>query len=101
MKIDLDIVLKGTDDADLTENGKPVILRDILVNSLMSLSKQDVGISGVDKYKRYELAMNLDGNLKSEDITLIKKLVGQMYTPLIIGRVYDILEKKEKPKKES
>lgn len=88
------VALKSPDGAILT-------LGDICIEALL-MTQANTQIDGKEKYKRYELAKALDGateaDLSAEDVTLIKKLVGDIYTPLVVGLVYDALEGKTKTK---
>lgn len=50
---------------------------------------------GQRKYKLYALAMKVgaggDVDLKAEDIALLKKLIGEQFAPLVVGRAFDLL----------
>jgi len=54
--------------------------------------------SGVDKVKKYELAKKVyiggEVDLIAEEITLIKERIGDIFAPVIVGQVFDILEGK-------
>jgi len=74
-------------------------LKDICLNVLMSLDK-DEKTDGEEKYKRFKLGMLIGDSkeyveLDAEEITKIKKLIGNLYSPLILGQCYDILENKQ------
>ena len=34
-------------------------------------------------------------DVKTEDIVLLKKLIGELYLPLIVGQAYQLLENKD------
>lgn len=56
----------------------------------------DEEISGAEKFERFDLALKInraDGPLAlpPEDIAKIKRLIGKAYSPLIVGRAYEIL----------
>jgi len=101
MQVNVSVVLKAIDGVnDLKNNdgdGKVKIfpLKDAIVNAVLAPVKHDE--KGVDKVKKYELAKKVqiaDGNveLTIEDITLIKERVGEVYPPLIVGQVFELLE---------
>lgn len=74
---------------------KELIARIVVVNSLLNnFTEQD---SGEDKAKRYSLAMILnkggEHDLSPEDIVLIKALVGKGFGPIVVGQIYDYLNK--------
>lgn len=82
---------------ELIENGKPLLAKQIVCNALLG-SYEDEKLSGEDKVRRYLLAQkiyNSDSTVEvsSEDISLLKQLVAKLYTPLIVGQVYQLLEK--------
>ena len=63
---------------------------------VISTTKEDLLL----KVLRFELSLRLatasedDIELESEDISLIKKLVGKMYAPLVVGQMARLLEGK-------
>lgn len=75
---------------------KIITLRDVCIGSLFGQIDSDKGVSGVQKNKWFCLAINLQTNdkpdLKSEDITLLKNRIGKLYSILIIGRSFEILD---------
>ena len=73
-------------------------LKDICMEVLMGMSP-DEKVDGKEKYERFKLAMKIGEvkeqiDLKSDDVTKIKELIGKIYSPLIVGQCYDILENK-------
>jgi hypothetical protein len=50
---------------------------------------------GQRKYKLFSLAMKVgkggDIDLKAEDVALLKKLIGEQFAPLVVGRAFDLL----------
>lgn len=107
MKVDFDTVLTNLSGEELKENDKKHILKDISINSLMANIQQqgDNPEAGTVKIKRYELARKInDGGVvevTAEEITMIKERVGIVMPTMVMGSVYDILEKKSEPKGES
>lgn len=100
MKIKVNQKLKNLDGEVLKETGPgdklvDVDLKLIIVNALLIPIQED---KGIDKMKKYELAkmihnskVNVD--LTAEDISFIKKQVGDNYSPLVVGQMFEILEK--------
>lgn len=121
MEIDFNTVLKDLDDKDIKRNiysgdydayGNPVKTGDEILtlgmvcrDSLVNLTGDELKLPGDKKDDRYHLAGKIRKsekeekpiNLKSEDITLLKELIGVKYMPLIIGDAWKILD----PQKES
>jgi len=66
-------------------------LRRTMVQALTALDKDD----GEKKFKRYKLALIItdedEPDLSHEDIVQIKKLIGQGFAPVVVGRCYDML----------
>lgn len=84
----------GVDQTDFT-------LREAVVTALTTAIPNEP-LSGPESFKRYRIAMAVSGDgvdgdgvidLKSDEISLIKDLVGKLYAPLVVGRVYDALDK--------
>lgn len=88
------------DDRPLIErvNGedREATVRGFVVNALALASGEQM--SGEEKMHRYELAMRLRKGgiqeISSEEVALIKKVVGTLYAPLIVGQVFQWAENK-------
>ena len=98
MKINVDETLKTLDgqtmmDNDGNGNAVEASLKTLLVNAVLAPTKDE---KGVDKVRKYELAKLIfkggEVDLTAEDITLIKKQVGENFAPIVVGQVWDILE---------
>ena len=98
MKINVAAVLKDLKGEEMMNPDKtPVLLKQIMVNSLTALGPDDKNVSGDEKYKRWKLAQKIEAadgemDLKVEDITMIKKLIGQHYMTVAVGAAYDLIE---------
>lgn len=98
MKINVDQVLKAIDgsvmkDVDAKGAAIDATLKLALVNAVLAPAE-------AEKMKRYELYKRIkqggDVELTSEEITLCKEAVDKTYpTPLVVGQVIEMLEKKE------
>ena len=81
-------------------SGKPkMTLMDISLDALLASLPDEQNLSGEEKAKRYVLATRIYTNptsvdLKAEEITLIKKLVGRVFGPLVVGQAFEMLENK-------
>jgi hypothetical protein len=81
-------------------------LKDALLTALDGVYEDEKGLTGEKKLERHLLAERIykaykakeEVSLKSEEIILLKTLVGKAYSVLIVGRVYELLEPVE-PKK--
>jgi hypothetical protein len=79
------------------EKGEAFTLRDALISALMASYEVEKDLPGKDKLERYNLALRVkrdeEINLTSEEIVLLKRLVGMAYGVLVVGQVYEELEK--------
>lgn len=95
MKIDFDAVLKTLDGEEIKNGDKTVMLKTVAVESLLNPNGKEQPEPMV-KVERFKLAQKIhDGgeiDLQSEDIAMIKKLIGESYAPLIVGQAYEMLE---------
>lgn len=87
--------LDGTPIKDEKDN--TINLNIICINALMGIYKDEEGLSGEDKVKRWKLAQAIHNKpeeveLKSEDITLLKKLVAKAYGTAITAQTWEMLE---------
>lgn len=105
------------DGKETTKKYPPFTLRGISENVLLGQQLDEDGkpkeMSGKEKCERYDLAMRIHkatakdlADLESEEITLLKKLIGEGYSTLIVGQAFKILdphgaaEREIKPKEE-
>jgi len=82
------------------ESGKPFTLRTAAMSSLVATLEDEKGLSGEEKLKRFELAMKIKNHpdpieVTSEDTSLIKKMIARVYTTLIVGQAWQMLEGKK------
>ena len=95
MKIDFSQVFKDLEGEVVNDakTGKPLTLAHACAEVLLA---NDTKADGLDKLKRYDLASKIykgeKDSLTVEEIVLIKELAGQMFTPLIVGQLYPMLD---------
>ena len=83
------------------EEGKerPLTLRLVCTKSLTAILRQDETAKGEEKLKRGILAERIYSNdevdLKAEEISLVKELIGRLYGPLIVMRTWRMLDPAE------
>ena len=79
-------------------NPKNATIRWACVEALMAMYQDEQTLAGEEKLKRYLLAQKIQKqktpDLKAEEISLIKTLVGKNFTPAVVGPVYMVLEGK-------
>lgn len=98
MLINVDQKLKNFNGSSIKdEEGKEITLKNVCINVLlMHIPKEE--INGEEKFKRFKLAHRLDAgesiDLNSSDISLLKDLITKVYSPLIVGQAYLMLENK-------
>ena len=95
MKINFNQNLKKLDGTDL-EN---ITLKSVTTEVLQLAFQDEQGLSGEEKAKRWVLATRVYANpgnidLTIEEVSLIKKLIGKAYGPLIVGQAWEMLEGK-------
>jgi len=99
MKINVDQTLKTLDgktmmDADSSGNAVEATVKTLLVNAVLAPTKDE---KGVDKVRKYELAKMIfkggEVDLTPEDVVLIKEQVGNNFAPIVVGQVFEMLDK--------
>lgn len=104
MKINFDIAITDLDGNEIKNSEKReevVTLKHIAIMSLMNpVPKQNSTENGAIKFSRYQLAqkINVGGEVEitAEEISTLKEKIAESYSPLIVGRSYDILESNNK-----
>lgn len=106
MKIKLDYVFKGLDEKPIKNQGKDFTLRQACEN-VLGMEKVDPKtrqpihpINGVEKNRRGGLAFQIhkagsEIDLSSEDITLLKDLIGETGSPTIVFQAWNILDPRD------
>lgn len=68
------------------------------VNALLAVTEEDRALTGSDKAGRFALALKLQGagevDVSVDEVALIKRLTGQIFGPLVVGRCWALLDPK-------
>lgn len=89
---------RGSDGAVIKPAvNRPFTLKDAVVNALMIVEpKKMLTIPGVEKARRFDLGLRIYNGateISTEEVAMIKQLVGEGYNPMIVGQVWSLLEK--------
>lgn len=94
MKIDLSTTILDLDKKPIKDGEKDFTLATACCNALLTPEQGET--SGEEKVKRFRLAEKVyDGGeqeLSVDDVALLKKLIGKIYPPLVVGRAFEILD---------
>jgi len=101
MKIKLNQKILGVDGIKALPNQETkcdMTLKDVCINAVLQPEKED---SGIQKMEAYELFVKIrdcqtDIELTAEEVVKIKKKIGLIYMPLILGQAFTMLEGKTK-----
>jgi len=97
-KLKLDVEFKTLEGEPVKgPGGSNLNLRTACITSLLTPGEGDKSLSGDKKYERFKLSQTIhnakeDIELKAEDKALLKKLIGEIYLPLIVGQAFDMLD---------
>jgi len=97
MKINFNAKFKTLKDEMVKdEKGKDIILYDICSNALL-FNEQNEKVEGKEKVRRFKLAQKIYGvkepvSVEAEDVVLIKECVAKLYSTLIVGQAWELLE---------
>ena len=83
----------------INEDKSELTLSNVACNALFA-NPEEEKIDGVEKLKRYELAIRIikspKNDLSIEEVAKIKELVAKIYGTIIVGVVYGMIEGKSK-----
>ena len=93
MKVNFGALITNLLDDPMTQNEQPLTLGVVASTSLLTdFPKTEANV----KVARFKLAQRIfsgeEVNLEVEEIAEIKKVIGMVYPPLIVGRSWQILE---------
>jgi hypothetical protein len=95
MNINFNEPILNLNNETMEDEGGVITLGRVTSNALLATFPDEKEVSGEVKAKRFKIALKAqeaDGDVTVEDVAEIKKLVGKAYGPLVVGRVFDILE---------
>ena len=96
MKVKLNEVLKDIDGkTPLKLPNKTMTLKDVSIQAILTPGKDE---KPEQKYKNYEIFRELseggEVDLSVEDVSYLKRKIGELFPPLIMGQAWDMLENK-------
>lgn len=116
MKINFNEVLKDLDDKKMSQpkyddDNNQIGKEDITIGMIckIALSADEKDLTEDKKFGRFMLAMDIQKSMKNNepleltdanDASLLKKVVNRIYPPLIVGRVFQIIDGSHTTKKE-
>lgn len=102
MNVQLDQILNDLDNKPLKDGpeGLPLTLKKVCVGALLAASPRE-NPEGSEKYRRWELGHRLSPvnslELTAEEISTLKKLIGEAWTTAVVGPAWLALEGKSTP----
>lgn len=97
MLVKLDTPILDIEGNPVRDGEEELTVRKCLVGSLLNSPDQHQ-VDGAEKHKRFVLALRVQNhkdesiNLTAEQIVLLKKVAGHSFSPLLVGRLYEVLE---------
>ena len=99
MKVTVGKVLVDIDNETIKDlKGNNATAKGVIIEALLATYNDEQNLSGEDKLKRFELALKIKNTnevvieLNTEEIVLIKKLVGRAFGTIIVGQTWKVLE---------
>lgn len=97
MKLNLEHQLCDMENKPLKVGEDYLTLERVLVQACLMTDEKENPSMDV-KYKRYKLCKKLSGakeiDLSSEEVVMLKDLVGRAFTTIVAGQAFDLLEGK-------
>ena len=96
--IDFKTHIKSIDGSDIpisTTDQSPLTLGKVCEDALIANTLPGDQPNADEKTKRFMLVLKVHANndpLTAEEVTMIKKVVGMAYGPLVVGRVAELLD---------
>lgn len=99
MKVKVNQELKDVNDLPIKKpEGGNLVLKDVIITSVLTPAQGDDQKVKFDKYEIYKKVkddyVGGEVELTAEEIALIKKCIGQLQPPLILGQAFEMLEGK-------
>lgn len=103
-KIDMNAKLLNIDGSNIPispTDPTALTLRKACVDALGAMGLPGDNPDAVEKGKRFWLMLKIQhqkGDLTVDDISLVKKMIGMAYGPIVMGRAYELLDPASVPK---
>jgi hypothetical protein len=72
-------------------------LKSAAIQALNVLHQDEQSLPAEKKFERYRIAMKIATGdpveLNVDELALVKQLIGRVFTPIVVGRAWEILEK--------
>lgn len=99
--IDFSTVITDLNDQPVKDGDNEVTLKLLSVGALSATFQDEQSLSPTDKFKRGALAMQIYNTkeplaIKSEDVTMLKTVIGKAYGPMVVYKAYQLLDAGEK-----
>lgn len=97
MKININQKLKNLEGTQLkNETGKDLDLREVMLQSLLSMLEGDDRMAGGDKVKIWVISQKIHNSkdeleIDVEDLALIKERIGKMFMPIVVGQAWEMI----------
>lgn len=97
MKINFNVEFKTLKGESLKDRDNKVLkLYDVCTTALLFNDEKE-NIEGKEKVRRFKLAQKIYGvkepiSIEVEDVALMKELVAKVYSTLIVGQAWELLE---------
>lgn len=96
MKLNFSTAIRDLQDQPIIEGGNPLTLGSIACNALLTVHQDEALLPAEEKVKRFRMAQAAvkggEQDCAVEDVASLKKLIGKLYGPLVVGRVFEIIE---------
>lgn len=99
--IDFSQTITNYDGTPVKDNEQEVTLKLLSVGALSAQFQDEQNLPPTDKFKRGDLALKIYNSteplsLKSEDVTMLKNVIGKAYGPMVVYKAYQLLDAGEK-----
>jgi hypothetical protein len=98
MQIDFNAPILGFDRKPLNESDRAMTLAIVACTALSAQFRDEDNLAADIKYKRFKLGCKIANggivDLSVDEIATLKQLIGRAFSPLIVGRSFDLLDPK-------
>lgn len=99
--IDFATVITDYDGNPVKQADKELTLRDLSIMALVTPFDDERSLPATDRFERGRLASVIHDakepiTLKSQEVTMLKLVVGKAFTPLVVFRAFPLIDAAEK-----
>ena len=104
MKVNLSLPVLDLEGKPIKDGDKDLTVRTVCCGALLTPDQKNPDQTSEEKVKFFKLALRIaddEEDFSIDDIAILKKQIGKLFPPLVVGRCFEVLDPEPKAVRES